>query len=195
MGGYKSDKLLRFYGHFCCFNCFNFVTWEWGELGPRQRSYSPAIRRARNSWNLASAFPQCCYAVCVLLLCHGSSGLVVRVPDWYSEGLGFKSHLVPEFFCGISLSASLSQCIKIWSVYTYQWFASGEDTDSEQPTFLMEVFIVLLPNSQFRCSSHSMRVLVQSINTVKVLHLSMPSQCKPMCLAEHDVVPVCSTSI
>ena len=34
-------------------------------------------------------------------------------------------------------------------------FERGEDTDPKEPTSSMEVFIVLLPDSQFLCSSHS----------------------------------------
>ena len=47
------------------------------------------------------------YAACVLLLCCGPSGLVVRASDWCSEGLEFKSQLVPEFLWGLNLSLSL----------------------------------------------------------------------------------------
>ena len=33
--------------------------------------------------------------------------LSVRASDWYSEGLGFESKLVPEFFCGLNFFLSL----------------------------------------------------------------------------------------
>ena len=48
------------------------------------------------------------YAACVLLLCRGPSGLVVRASDYYSEGLRFKSQLVLELFPWINFSLSLS---------------------------------------------------------------------------------------
>ena len=44
------------------------------------------------------------YVACVLLLCRGPRGLVIRASDWYSEGLGFKSQMVPEFLLQISFS-------------------------------------------------------------------------------------------
>ena len=35
---------------------------------------------------------------------RGPNGLMVNVSDWHSEGVGFKSHLDPEFFLWIYFS-------------------------------------------------------------------------------------------
>ena len=55
---------------------------------------------------------------------------------------------------------ALLLCVFLCHVLIQKWFARGEDTDPEQSTSSMALFLVLLPDSQFLCWSHSARVLV-----------------------------------
>ena len=90
-------KLRRSDRHFCSCSCFRLSIhwthvislWPGNEKNwAHGRGAAVQPLGERKSWNSAEAFPQCCYAVCVLLLCRGPSGLVVTASDWYSKILG-----------------------------------------------------------------------------------------------------------
>ena len=127
---------------------------------------------------------------------------VIWSPAWEQASDDDQVDNIVTYLTSCHKLLALLLCVFLCHVLIQKWFARGEDTDPEQSTSSMALFLVLLPDSQFLCWSHSARVLVHvnkygkkhfiCLHHLGVSYMYIISYVP--CRA-HDMLPVCSTSM